>query len=114
MNPYERIKELCAERGISIRNLEEALGFSYGAISKWAVSDPGYAKLEKVANYFGVRVEYIVHGVDFYENDEVAKIGSEILSDKNLRALFEASMDARPEDVQMAAEMLKRFKKNDG
>lgn len=55
MNPYERIKELCAERDISIRNLEESLGFSYGAISKWAVSDPGYAKLEKVANYFGVR-----------------------------------------------------------
>ena len=114
MNPYERIKELCSERGISIRNLEESLGFSYGAISKWATSDPGYAKIEMVAKSFGVRVEYIMHGADFYADDEAARIGSEILTDRDLRALFEASKDARPEDLQMAAEMLKRFRQNDG
>lgn len=114
MNTYERIKELCASRGISVRNLEEVLGFSYGAISKWAKSDPGYAKIKKVADYFNVTVEYLQTGEipQYYDNPVTAAIAQEIMVNPDLRALFDAGRDARPEDLQMAAEMLKRFKGN--
>ena len=51
MNPYEKIKELTKERGISVRELEKRLGFSNGYFSKWKSVSPNSDGLQKVANY---------------------------------------------------------------
>ena len=48
--------------------------------------------------------------VEWYINDETAKIAQEIFEDPNKRALFYAARDRRPEDIKMAADMLERFK----
>ena len=46
----------------------------------------------------------------YYLNPETAKTAQKIFEDPNYRMLFDAASDARPEDLQMAAEMLRRFK----
>lgn len=55
----ERIKELCLQRGTNIAQLERALGFANGSISK---SDQKIqsVRLKAIADYFGVSMEYLL------------------------------------------------------
>lgn len=59
---YEKIKALCKDKKISIRYLEKNLGFSNGCIRKWNVVSPGVERVKKVADYFGVSIEYFLGG----------------------------------------------------
>lgn len=59
MNIYGRIKLLARQRGVSIRELEKQLGFSNGTINQWDTSTRT-SSLEKVADYFGVSVDYLL------------------------------------------------------
>ena len=50
-------------------------------------------------------------GYPVYSTDpETARIAQEVFDDPNLRMLFHAARDAKPEDIKLAADMLKRFK----
>ena len=57
---YERIQEICNSRGITVKKLERDLGFSNSTIRKWKTSSPSIENLKKVANYFGVSIEYFL------------------------------------------------------
>lgn len=59
---YKKIKLLCKERGITIYRLEKDLEFSPSTVIKWRTSMPTVDKLKKVANYFGVSIEYFLEG----------------------------------------------------
>lgn len=50
------IKSLCASKKTSIKALERELGLGNGTIRRWDDSSPSYDKLQKVANYFGIKV----------------------------------------------------------
>lgn len=62
MTVFERIEELRKSTGISQGKLEKELGFSNGSISKWKNSTPKSDRLQKLADYFGVSVEYLMTG----------------------------------------------------
>lgn len=57
---YEKIKELAAQRKISIKQLEEKLNYGNGTIRRWGKNKPGVDKIETVAKYFGVSVDYLL------------------------------------------------------
>ncbi|KAA8455277.1 XRE family transcriptional regulator [Weissella paramesenteroides] len=48
----------------SVRNLEEHIGLSNGTIASWKKSSPSQAKIEQVANFFGVSVDYLLGNTD--------------------------------------------------
>lgn len=56
MDLYEKIKILANEKKISIRQLEEALGFGNGVINRWRKNTPGVDKVQLVANYFATHL----------------------------------------------------------
>lgn len=56
----DKIKKLCRENGISVPKLEIELGLSSGSISKWDKSSPKADNLKKVADYFGVTIDYLM------------------------------------------------------
>lgn len=60
MNIYDRIKQLCEERHISVAELERTLGFSNGSLYKWTKTSPSAEKLKTVADYFNVTVDYLL------------------------------------------------------
>lgn len=66
MDLYEKIKELAAQKNVSISRLEEELGFSNASLKRWKNSNPGADKLAKVAKYFNVSVDYLL-GLDTTE-----------------------------------------------
>ena len=54
------IKDLAVKKKISVAELERTLGFGNGSISKWNKQSPSVDKLNKVANYFDVSVDYLL------------------------------------------------------
>lgn len=64
MTIYERIENLRHSQKISQGKLEKELGFSNGSISKWKNSMPTPERLQKIADYFGVTVDYLMTGKD--------------------------------------------------
>lgn len=58
---YERIDQLCKENKISINKLESILGFSASSIQKLKTTNsPSVDKVAKIADYFGVSVDYLI------------------------------------------------------
>lgn len=57
---YEKIQEICDSKGITVSGLEKDLGFSNSTIRKWKNSSPSIENLKKVADYFGVTVDYFL------------------------------------------------------
>lgn len=108
----ERIKELCRINGISMNKLEDALGFGKGYISKLGKSTPNAAKIKKIADYFGVTVDYLMTGKEkeggetYYLNEETTKMAQTIFENKALRTLFDAAVNADPEDIEAVYSML--------
>lgn len=82
----ERVQKVWKEKRPdikSVRNLEERIGLSNGTIASWKKSSPSQAKIEQVANFFGVSVDYLLGNTDeMYSNKKDGK--SEIDLDKAL------------------------------
>ena len=62
MTLKDRVKALAQERGISLPTLESELGFGNSTIVKWDKSTPNADKLNAVAKYFDVTMDYLLNG----------------------------------------------------
>lgn len=60
MEVLERIKLLCKQHDISIYQLEDELEFGRNTIYQWKKRTPGIDKINAVANYFNVSVDYLL------------------------------------------------------
>ena len=58
----ERVKQLCKEKGVSMNAAESEIGLAKGYISKLDNSNPNQKTLQKMSDYFGVSVEYLMTG----------------------------------------------------
>lgn len=65
---YETIKRLCKRDGISVNRLEKELGVSRGSLCRIDVNKPGIDKLQKIASYFNVSIDYLMIGEDVTKN----------------------------------------------
>ena len=69
---------MCKERGIAVTALEKELGFGRGSIGKLRNSQTSAERLQKIADYFNVTVDYLVNGPDVSsltpkDNRDIAK-----------------------------------------
>lgn len=119
MTVFERIESLRKSQKISQGKLEKELGFSNGSISKWKTSMPKPERLQKVADYFGVTIDYLMTGEEkedspsYYLNEETAAVAQEIFDNPDLRLLFDASRNATPEDLRTARDVLLALKRKE-
>lgn len=60
MTFFDRIKELCKKRGITLQNLAENTNMSINALYKWKTSTPSAEKLKIIADYFDVSIDYLM------------------------------------------------------
>lgn len=115
MTMFERIENLRKSKKLSQAKLENELGFSNGSISKWKNSDPTPERLKKLADYFGVSIEYLMTGEekeggeDYFVNEETKKIAKAIFENEDLRKLFDVSKDMSPEQIKAFKIMIDTF-----
>ena len=57
---YQKIKDLCVKKGVSVYALEKTLHLSTGSVSKWDKSSPRVETLQKISNFFGVPITYFL------------------------------------------------------
>lgn len=60
MTILDRIRSLANDRKVTLAELERNLDFSNGSLRKWGTSTPSGDKIEKVADYFNVSVDYLL------------------------------------------------------
>lgn len=60
MTLVERIRVLARQRDLSLPQLEVELGLGNGTISRWKTSSPNTDKLQKIADYFNVSMDYLL------------------------------------------------------
>ena len=56
---FDRIRQLCREKGVSMSTVEKDCGLGENSIFKWKNSMPSVEKVAKVAQYFGVSIDYL-------------------------------------------------------
>lgn len=99
MSLKERIKDLATKEGLSLPALEAALGFGNSTIVKWDKSTPNAEKLNAVAQFFNVSMDYLLNGVEKTnepDDNDIAKDDSE----RRLLMLCRNATDANPEDKE--------------
>lgn len=62
MGIVERIKEKAAEKGTNMTALENECGFGHGSIRRWNNNSPSIDKVEIIANFLSVSIEYLITG----------------------------------------------------
>ena len=115
MTIYERIEELRKSIGLSQGKLEKELGFSNGSISKWKNSTPNPDRLQKLADYFGVSVEYLIKGETkdnetYYLNDDARELAQFMFENPEYKVLFDASRKVKKEDIAFVKQMIDRMR----
>lgn len=97
--------------GITLANY---MGVTSAAISDWMHGKkmPRIDKIKRIANYFGIKLSDLIEEKpqDYYLNPQTARIAQAVFDDTDLHALFDAAEDCKPEDLQMAADLLRRLK----
>lgn len=75
-------------------------------------------KIQRIADYFHIEKSALLDKAPqeqtYYTNPETAKVAQEIFDNSDLRILFDAAKDSTPEQLKLAAEMLRQFKKTTG
>lgn len=57
---YEKVNEICKERGISLATVEKEAGLSNGAICKWKYSSPKVSSVQAVAKVLKVKISKLI------------------------------------------------------
>lgn len=104
----KRIKELRTKRKVTQEELGKIVGVTTSMIGMYEIGarNPSFEVIEKIADYFGVTVDYLLGR----ENASVTP--ANIPSGIYLRLAREAEeMGLTEDDVRLISEMFKRFKK---
>ena len=120
----KRLSEALSLAGMRAQELADRSGVGKASISQYlsGYHSPSNISAGKMAKVLGVDPLWLM-GFDvpmnktadennqYYINPETARIAQQIYDDPDLHALFDAASDSDPEDMQMAADLLKRLKK---
>lgn len=115
---YEVFEKLLDLFGVKTSEVCAATGIAQSTFSDWknGRSTPKIEKLQKIADYFGVTVDYLLTGEEkegYYANPATAKIAQEIFENYELHALFDAARDSDPEDLKAVHDMLVLLKRKE-
>ena len=123
----EKDREIFARNLTHYMNRDKVNGVTlakYMKVSSATVSDwmhgkkmPRVDKLKSLSNFFRINMTDLTDDADeksqqddYYINPETAKVAQAIFDDTDLHALFDAAQNSKPEDLKMAADLLRRLK----
>lgn len=92
---YEIFEKLCRQKGVTPYRVCKDTGLTTATISNWKAGRyvPKNDKMQKIADYFGVTIEYLMTGnesqQEYYLNEETAKQAQEMYEDSDMRTLFD-------------------------
>ena len=102
---YEIFSKLLEERNLRAADVCKGTGLPSSLFSEWkrGKSNPKADKLQKIADFFGVSIEYLMTGEKkeespmYYANEETVKLAQEMFEDEDMRSLFDMKRNMPPE-----------------
>lgn len=116
MAALEIIKELCEEKGVTIKKMEQDIGISANSSFKWKTRTPSAENLLKLSEYFGVSTDYILTGEqsgvskENYYDVETEMLARELQKNKELKAIFDVAKGMPKERLDAFYNLLKDLK----
>ena len=122
---YEIYCKIRDAAGCKDADVSKATGISKSTFSDWKSgrSKPKQEKLQKIADYFGVSVDYLMTGINMSyikvvdENNNIVVLDDEALelidslrSNPEMRMLFSVSKKATKEDIIKAVKIIEALK----
>ena len=92
---YEIFEELLQRFNVTAYQVSKATGISQSTLSNWKARGNLIRpdKAQKIADYFGVSVEYLMTGKEtasgYYLNEDTSKLAQEMYEDPDMRSLFD-------------------------
>lgn len=116
----KNLKRHIAISGKDRGEIAKDLGFSYSTFTDWINGNtyPRIDRIEKLANYFKINKSDLIEDKDvednhYYLSEETRQIAQEIKDNPELRALFDASRNATPEDLEITKNLLLSLKRKE-
>ena len=81
MGLYEQIRDIAKNKGYSINKLEQELGFARSSINKFNKNKPSIDKLQQIADFLGVTVDYLTTGEEVISSEFTARDERDIAKD---------------------------------
>ena len=118
---YSIFEELLQKYGVSTYKVSKDTGIAQSVFSSWknGISTPKQDKMQIIADYFNVSIDYIMTGREkeggetYYFNEETKKIAQKVFENKSLRMLMDSAQDATPEDIETVHSMLLALKRKE-
>lgn len=93
------------------------LGIASSSLSEWKSgrSQLKIDKMLKIADYFGVSVEYLMTGKEtehepYYYNEETRELADYAFKNPDYKLLMSASRDLSPDDLKYVLDLVERLK----
>ena len=113
---YEIYKELRDKRGLKDSQVAKETGIGQSTFTDWKKgrSAPKQEKLQKIADFFGVTVEYLKNGETedtepYYINDDARDLAQFLFENPDYKVLFDASRTVKKEDIQFVKDMIDKL-----
>ena len=114
---YDIFEKLCAEKGVTPYRVCKETGLTTSTISNWKAGRyiPKTDKLQKIANYFGVSIEFLMGTEEkedspvYYTKEETAKLAQEMFEDEDMRSLFHMKRNMTPDRFKAHIEFMKNL-----
>lgn len=123
---YEIFSKLLQKNGVTPYKVSKETGVSQSTLSDWkrGISTPKSDKLQKIADYFGVSLGYLMgtedepNAIDKENNpivldDDALELLEELKERPEMRTLFSVSRKATKEDILKAVKIIEALKGED-
>lgn len=119
------IKDRRIELKLTLEDIGNAVGVSKSTVQRWEsgqITNMRRDKIDALAKVLGLSpLMFVDHSApssetdrpSYYADPETAEVAERLRTQPGMRMLFDASKDAKPEDLQYAADLLKRLKGDD-
>lgn len=114
----KNLRNIAYRAGKNQADISRDLKINKATVSSWmnGTRVPRMDKIDLLCHYFNVSrrdiMEEHIEGSDdgYYLDPKTVAVAQELFENPDLRMLFDAARDVKPENLQLAAEMLKRMK----
>lgn len=117
----KRLRYYLEKNNMTQVELSKKLGVGTTSVYNWCngVKSPRMDKVDAMCKLFGCRRSDLMEdetenrSTGYYLNDDTAQVAQEIFENKDLRVLFDAARDAKPEDLRTTYDMLMALKRKE-
>ena len=111
---YEIFAKLLSDNNVTAYQVGKATGISTSTLSEWKKGKytPKMDKLQKIADYFDISVDYLLSGETkkspdtMSEDEEMMEYLNELKNNPGMRILFSKAKGATKEDLEKVVKMI--------